>query len=187
MRVPTTQRAERTRAEQRAIAALAIVCLVVSFGIVPNWLTDRRFFVVDGVYVAGPWKHDRADWESHSLWSFVSRDWPWAVAVATLHMIPLWYAWWRRSAMPVGGLIGVVLSLGTATALWLCIADVRSSLEETVAELRTGGYHPMLVASAVGFAVAFLVAPPPRDRSEPNALAVRRLVRRHRKETDADA
>ena len=165
------------RAERRAIAGIALVAVALLFGVLPNWMMSKSFFGVRG---AGPNGVHHFDWETHTLWWYVTNRLHWGLAVGALHLIPLWYLWWRRSRMAWGGLVGIALSLGTAAALWLTIAETRDGFFQRIAQCRIGGYHPSLVASAFVFAAAFVVAPPPRDPETLNELQVKSLVRKQR-------
>ena len=189
--IPTSPAATDTRrAERRAIAGIALVAVALLFGVLPNWVMSKSFFAVrgSGMWQLGPngepvdpgvYVHHLA-WATHTLWWYVTHRLHWGLAVGALHLIPLWYWWWRRSRMAWGGLIGIALSLGTAAALWLTIAETRDGLFHQIAQCHIGGYHPALVASAFVFAAAFVVAPPPRDPEVLSELQVKSLLRRQR-------
>ena len=175
----------------RTIAGLSLVAVALLFGVLPCWLMGRSFFPVDGygvvrrglggglLYPSDALAH-HLDWASHSLPWYVSHRLHWGLSVGALHLIPLWYWWWRRSRMAWGGLIGAALSLATAAALWLTIAATHADLEQQIALCRIGGYHPALVASAFALAAAFVVAPRPRDPEALSELQVKSLVRKHK-------
>jgi hypothetical protein len=169
------------RAERREIAAVALVAIAVVLGILPSWLMSWSFFPVEGNSMAGgnDWVM-RVDWATHSLWWYVTHRLHWGLSVGALHLVPLWYWLWRRSRMAWGGLVGIALSLGTAAALWLTIAETRADLARKIAQFRADGYHPALVATAFVFAAAFVVAPPPRDPEALNELQVKSLLRKQK-------
>lgn len=181
--IPTSPAATDARsADRRAIAGIALVAVALLFGVLPNWMMSRSFFPVEG-NPSPPGGNNwvmRIDWATHTLGWYVTHRLHWGLAVGALHLIPLWYWWWRRSRMAWGGLIGIALSLGTAAALWLTIAETRDELFRQIAQCRIGGYHTSLVASAVVFAAAFVVAPPPRDPEALSELQVKSLLRRLR-------
>jgi hypothetical protein len=180
--------ADALRAERREVVGLSLVAVALPLGVLPCWLMSRSFFPVtgSGVWQAGPNGEPvdtgvlahRLDWATHSLGWYVTHRLAWGLAVGALHVIPLWYWWWRRSRIAWGGLVGAALSFGTAAALWLTIAATHDDLVRKIAQCHIRGYHPALVASAFVLAAAFVVAPPPRDDEALNELQIRSLLRR---------
>lgn len=167
------------RYDRRNAAGASLVAIALLLGVLPCWLMSRSFFAVDGSHGPNMWV-SHLDWATHSLWWFVTHRLHWGLAVGALHLVPLWYVWWRRSRMAWGALIGAALSLGTAAALWLTIAETRADYARDIVEFRARGYHPALVATAFVLAAAFVVAPPPLDPEALSELQVKSLLRKQR-------
>jgi len=182
--------ADTRPAGRREIAGIALVAVALLFGVLPCWLMAGSFFPVTGrgVWQPGPngelvapeMLAHHLDWASHSLGWYVTHRLHWGLTVGALHLVPLWYWWWRRSRMAWGGLVGAALSLGTAAALWLTIAATHDDLDRQISHCWIGGYHPALVASAFVLAAAFVVAPPPRDPEALSELQVKSLLRKQK-------
>jgi hypothetical protein len=83
--------------------------------------------------------------------SIVTSDPGWIAATVALVAIPLWFWWWRRGAVGFARGIGVLASAGATAAL---VALSWPATEFCAAHV--------LVAAAVAYLAAFLVAPDPR-------------------------
>jgi hypothetical protein len=92
------------------------------------------------------------------LFDLVGVDAEWTAAFASLVSLPLWYWFWRRSAMPAARPIGLTASLATASGLFGLAQFVSHGHVIGVA----GGLFWVHVAAALCFAAAFAFAPPPR-------------------------
>jgi hypothetical protein len=77
----------------------------------------------------------------------------WGSVAAALVLVPLWFLWWRRSAMSFARGIGVLASAATAAALVTLTWDAAAFCAAHV-----------MVAAPAAYLAAFVVAPPPRVR-----------------------
>lgn len=188
--------ASLARKRERATTwAVILVGVALVMGIAPNWFIGRSFLAMDSFVQLqdAPGRDICMGRYGNSLRWLVTHDVVWACAIATLALPPLWFWWWRRSATAFGGAIGTMLSLAAAVAVIYAVTQTPATFSSSYAHwpsspvilgtehVEKNGNHWTLVAAAMLFAIAFLVAPAPRDPESVNALQVRGLVRRHRK------
>jgi hypothetical protein len=118
-----------------------------------------------------------------SLGALVSGDPFWYFAFGTLAAALAWFVWWRRSAMAYGRVLGVAASLAGAAAVRVAVGRsfvAPASPPDSTWTTTFGGTFWLLVAAGVCLALAFLVAPPPRDPDAIDAAEAARLRRLHR-------
>jgi hypothetical protein len=150
-RIPAT----RTCGDRRSLAAAILVGVTTVFGIAPLWLLDTAFV--------------ETDWYGYSftLGRLVVHDPLWTVAGCATTLAPVWYCTWRRWRVPLGGSIGATLAATGAFATafgiaegWVQVGWFPWRHDSDTARI-VNGTCGVLLASAIAYTVAFLVARPP--------------------------
>lgn len=123
----------------------------------------------------GAWRSASAWWWRGQWLAQLIGDEPrWALPIATLVVLPLWFVWWRRTAVSFGRVAGVALSLIVGFAMWIFMLTDDS--------IRWSQFVVISLTWAVAaFVRAFSIAPDPRDPEAIGDLTQRVLLRRHRK------
>jgi hypothetical protein len=143
----------------RPTVELVLLAIGVVATLLPLGVTGGAFLDVSGESKASGvnvWVHVGVD-----LRGLLLRDAGWTLTTASLVLLPLWYWFWRRSAMRWARGIGVVWAAGAAlgvcgNAFWCFDANT------VRIDLPTGLLWIHVMAGAC-FAVAFVIAPVPRD------------------------
>lgn len=164
-------RADRIRALRRwneerdgDMRRLCLTIVVAGVALVLVAALRGRDFAV--VFSAGAWYG-----QSRSAWDLVSEAPRWAAAAATILVTPLWYAAWRKKALPNGRTVGLVLAAASALSPAVCAL---------VDDVLRGDWWILLLPGAL-YTAAFSAAPAPRDPDALDAVETWRLLRRHRK------
>jgi len=134
-----------------------LVAIGVVATLLPLGVTGGAFLNVSGeARTSRPylWLHVEVD-----LRDLLLRDAGWTLTTASLVLLPLWYWFWRRSAMQWARGIGVAWA--ATAALAVCANAFWSFDADTVrVDLPTGLLWLHVMAGAC-FAVAFFIAPAP--------------------------
>src|SRR5262245_46482075 len=163
-RGPTPALADKMRRDREATVGAVLAWLAALFAIVPHWFLGACFL--------------GRDWFRHPLWSFVTQDVRWALALVTTLAGPLWFWWWRRSAMSSGALVGTFISLSSIASVALCAVTVEPLSAGTLDDLQAS--IPVLILAGVVSTLAFRIAPQPADPEVLSELQVRGLLRQTR-------
>ncbi len=88
----------------------------------------------------------------------------WMLATTMSIAAPIWFWWWRRSRVTCGSAIGVLVSALGIGAVCFAVSEqwTFAGTEWNVREFEVSGTYPTLILADAAFALAFLVAPPPR-------------------------
>ena len=167
-------RGAEDRARRRAAFGVALVVHALLVAAATAFLAGRSFIRVEDDPPKQTYDMSARGYVTTSRWwhtavEMVRQRPTWAVLAASMMLAALWYLWWRRTRVPFGRGVGVVLSLATTTGFAL--------------QFRTawGGGLVLWTFSALLLAAAFLVAPEPQDREALDDAKVRALVRKHGK------
>jgi hypothetical protein len=150
------ERALRAAWRTRRRAATAALVLGIVATVLPAGVTD-------GAYLQRWWNYpggaiEDSVLERHDLSDLVGRDGAWTAVVTSLVVLPLWFWFWRRSAMSGARTLGVVASLAVAAGVFSLAEFVAGGSLAFIAD----GLFWLHVAAALCFAAAFALAPPPR-------------------------
>ena len=132
------------------IVATALPAVLRGGAYAERWVTDTEI-VFSGENLALV--------DTVRLRDIVGHDVAWTVVLASLVVLPLWFWFWRSSAMSAARLIGVVASLGAAASVFVLAQSVTRGNLAFMAD----GLYLSHVAAGLCFAAAFALAPPPRE------------------------
>lgn len=158
----------------------SVALIVLAVGVAAAWGFGRgdSFLYQDRYWLDASGRHPTVQVErvdQHTMLALVRSDRAWAFVAASILLIPLWFAIWRRTGIAGGRWIGAAWSMSVAIAVVVLVATrpVRPGMT-------LHGFYGSFIAAGVLLAVAFLVAPERRDDDAIEAITVARLLRRHR-------